>query len=423
MSAGHRGRPQPRAAALLGVLALTLGACSTEPNQEASVEHDPAAPPVDIDADPVQVQSSAEEADLDAIHLPVSLTGLVSVDPQWDTPPQVHDGVFLAPGEQDGRLVFSAVSADGTVLWTAERPLSCSGFALTSAGDRSLAVLTDLADPTGSGDSFGTTTATAYDLNTGEEVWGPVEVPGPHQGPGLVFAERGDEPLGGTGQRVALDAATGERSPEGAEVIGEFFGTTVIADDGELAAFASGRSGELWRAASPSAATAAEGEVPVSPATNRLPPGSALIGSSEDGFDLWDLTDGEPLSGGLDDAMFDAMSETWVAIREDELAGFDSAGGELWSVDLEAEPTLLGVGGVMAYLLADGEDLDIYNVVTGNTARVYDPLEDGATAIPLAFTETGASVVDTGTQILLVTEVPGSAEDYAGEGDPFEDRP
>lgn len=429
MTANWTASLHTRSAALLGVAALTLSACSAEPHQDGSPEEHAAEREVAIDADPVQVQSSAEEADLGSIHLPVHLKSLLSVDPGWDAPPQVHDGVFLAPGEQEGRLVFRAVDSDGTVLWTAERPLSCSGFALTSAGDRPLAVLTDLSAASGSADTddspatWGTTTATAYDLHTGEEVWGPVDVPGPHQGPGLVFAERSEEPLGGTGRRVALDAATGEPSPDGVDVIGEFYGTTVSAEDGEIVASTSGSSQDLWRSSASSTTGTHDAETLISPATNRLPPGSALIGSPEEGYDLWDLTTGQILAEGTDDAMFDLMSQTWVAVREDELTGIDSEGEELWAADVGAEPTLLGTGGVMTYVLSGEEDLEIYNVVTGNPARVYDPLEDGETAVPLAFTASGATALDTGTQMLLVTDVPGPPEDNAEEGDSPDEGP
>ncbi|MBO0595801.1 hypothetical protein I2485_13205 [Nesterenkonia sp. E16_7] len=421
MSAERSALLPVRGGVVLGVLGLTLGACAAPAERDPSAEAGSTPSPGSIDPDPVPVQSPAEEVDLDAIQLPVHLSDFVSVDPGWDTPPQVHDGVFLGPREEDGRLVLSAVSADGTVLWTAQRPLSCTGFALTSAGDRALAVLTDVDPPNSPQDSSITTTASAYDLHTGEPVWGPVEVPGPHQGPGLVFAEPHEEPMGGTGRRVALDPETGERSPDGDHVVGEFFGTTVTARDGEL--IASDSEGQLWRAPSSSPSATPDPEIPISPATNRLPPGTALLGSPADGYDLWDLSGGELLAEGIQDAMFDLMSETWVAIRGDELVGFDSAGGELWSLGLDAEPEILGVGGVMAYTLADGDALDIYNVVTGNTARIYDPLDDGATAIPLAFTDTGATVVDTGTELFLVTDEPGPPEDAQAESEHSDERP
>ncbi|PRZ11867.1 hypothetical protein [Nesterenkonia sandarakina] len=423
MSSSPHVHRRARITTLFGVLALSLGACSAEQSQDPTSQEKSAPPSVSIDPDPVRGESAAQDADLDDVHLPVHLTDLVSVDPQWDTPPQVHDGVFLAPGEQDGRLVFSAVAADGTVLWTAERPLSCSGFAMTSAGDRPLAVLTDLTDPGESAKSLGTTTATAYDLHTGEEVWGPVDVPGPHQGPGLVFAERGDEPLGGTGTRVALDAETGERVGGEADVIGEFYGTVVVTDDGDLAASTNGSSGDQWRVPAGDAMAGLDPEALISPATNRLPPGSALIGSTEDGYGLWDLDEGEILEPDLDDAMFDLMTQTWIALRDETLIGLDLGGEELWSADLGDEPQLLSAGGVMTYVLTEGTDLDIYNTVTGNDARVYDPLEEGETAIPLAFTEGAATVVDTGSKLLLVTDQPRAAADYEDQNDPLGGQP
>lgn len=54
------------------------------------------------------------------------------------------------------------------------------------------------------------TTATALDLTTGEQIWGPVDVPGPYQGPGLVFAAPPEGFMGQTGPRVALDPTTGQ---------------------------------------------------------------------------------------------------------------------------------------------------------------------------------------------------------------------
>lgn len=418
MSLKPHANPQVRSVALLGVVALSLGACSTDGAEESPDPEAMTSPSVSIDPEPVRPESAAQEADLDNVHLPVHLTELISVDPHWDTPPQVHDDVFLAPGEQDDRLVFSAVAADGTVLWTAERPLSCSGFALTSADDRALAVLTDLDTQNTADGSLGTTTATAYDLHTGEEVWGPVEVQGPHQGPGLVFAERGDGPLGGTGERVALDAATGEHRGSGSHVIGEFYGTVVVAQDEELVASTSGISADQWSEAAGEDTTDIDAESLVSSATNRLPPGRALIGSPEDGYGLWDLQEGELLASGLDDAMFDIMTETWVGLRGGALVGLDTSGNEMWTTELGENSQLLSVGGVMAYTLTDGADLGVYNTTTGNEAQVYDPIDDGETAVPLAFTLNGATAVDTGSQLLLVTDQPRDADDPPDQRNP-----
>lgn len=400
-----------RPAAVLGTLTLVLGACTSDVSRESNEGAETPERSISIDPDPVEVQSLASEADLDEIQLPMHLGDRISVDPPWDTPPQVHDDVFLAPGEREGKLIFSAVDAAGTILWTAERPLSCSGYAVTEADGQPLAVLTDLTDEV-TDESWGKTTATAYHLRSGEKVWGPVEVPGPHQGPGLVFAESSDGPMGNTGERVALDPSTGEPHDDDAHVVGEYFGSVVVTEGDDLVASTDGGSTEIWRVPLPAQLADLEtGEVN-SPPSSRLPPGSALIGSAGSGFGLWDLTRGELMDDDLDDAKFDLMSETWIGLREGELMAMDAGGEALWSEALGADSHLLGVGGVMVYILTGSQELGTYNAVTGSTTEVYDPLEEGDAAVPLTFTQKGAAVVDTGTDLLLVTETPRPAEDY-----------
>lgn len=405
--------PLGRTAVMLGTLALALGACTSDAGQESNQGAEAPEHSVSIDPDPVEVQEPAAEADLNDVQIPMHLGDSITVDPQWDTPPQVHDDVFLAPGEEDGKLIFSAVDADGTLLWTAERPLSCSGFAVTTADDQPLAVLTNLTEDDDAADEpWGAATATAYDLRTGEEVWGPVEVPGPHQGPGLVFAESSDGPMGNTGQRAALDSSTGEPTQDDAQVVGEYFGTVVVTEGDDLVASTDGGSNEVWRVPIPEHLVDPETGELNSPPSNRLPPGSALIGSAGAGFALWDLTRGELMDDELDDALFDLMSDTWIGLREGELTAMDASGEHLWSEEIGADSHVLGVGGVMAYILSESDELSTYNAVAGSTSEVFDPLEEGDVAVPLAFTDRGAAVVDTGTELLLVTETPRPAEDY-----------
>lgn len=140
------------------------------------------------------------------MRLPTSFEELAVLDPGWDTDAQYADGVYLAAGEHDGVLEFTSVDVHGRVLWAVQRPASCTGFAVTTDADgRALAVLGDLQT---SSDALAATTASAYDLTTGEHVWGPVEVRGPYQGPGLVFAAPPEGFMGETGPRVALDPTT-----------------------------------------------------------------------------------------------------------------------------------------------------------------------------------------------------------------------
>lgn len=102
------------------------------------------------------------------------------------------------------------MSAEGTVLWTEERPLLCSAFVVTTSDDGPLAILMDI---TAGDTTMSETTVSAYDLRTGAERWGPVDVPGPHVGPGLVFAAPPPEARGSNGPRIALTRLPATPSP------------------------------------------------------------------------------------------------------------------------------------------------------------------------------------------------------------------
>src|SRR5699024_11035203 len=92
----------------------------------------------------------------------------------------------------------------------------------------------------GTGDASWQTTASAYDLATGERLWGPVDVPGTVQGPGLVFGESAPaSTMGDTGARLALDPATGEVAADEATdtdvtIVGEYDGTVLLTVDDVL---------------------------------------------------------------------------------------------------------------------------------------------------------------------------------------------
>lgn len=188
----RRSRPAS-IVALLTTTVMMLSACGFgEPEPER---------------DPYAFEDPLPQVDVSQMRLPTSLEGLEVLDPDWATEPKYADGVYLAAGEREGLLEFTAVSVHGEVLWAAQRPASCTGFAVTTDDQgRALAVLTDTETTS---DALAGTTATAYDLNSGEHVWGPVEVPGPHHGPGLVFAAPPPEYMGEGGPRVALSPSTG----------------------------------------------------------------------------------------------------------------------------------------------------------------------------------------------------------------------
>src|SRR5690625_6968918 len=115
--------------------------------------------------------------------------------------------MFLSAGGDDSVLTFRAVADTGSIRWEAQRPISCSGFTVTSEDEQRYAVLADIDSET---QDLGDTVVNAYELDTGENHWGPVPVPGPHKGPGTVFAAPPDQGMGDSGAKVLLDPATGD---------------------------------------------------------------------------------------------------------------------------------------------------------------------------------------------------------------------
>src|SRR5699024_11694124 len=91
------------------------------------------------------------------------------------------DNMFLSAGGDDSVLTFRAVDDTGTIRWEAQRPISCSGFTLTSDDEQGYAVLADIDSEA---QELGDTVVNAYELATGGTSWGPVPVPGPQPGPG-----------------------------------------------------------------------------------------------------------------------------------------------------------------------------------------------------------------------------------------------
>lgn len=256
--------------------------------------------------DPYSVDGSLPVVDTSGMRLPTPFEELEVVDPGWDITPQYADGVYLAAGERDGVLEFTAVDVHGDVLWAAQRPASCTGFVVTTdAHGRALAILGDLQT---TADALAATTATAYDLTTGERVWGPVEVPGPYQGPGLVFAAPPEGFMGETGPRVALDPTTGdvaadESSPEGIRIIGEYHGIVLLTHEDALIARDTADDQELWRV--PLAEhgwTAASISASLRPAPGD---GLALVATSETTGALLDLDQGSIVSSTARDAAVD----------------------------------------------------------------------------------------------------------------------
>lgn len=383
-------RPRHRRTLALSVAAVLVmvGCGASEP--------EPVRDPYPV-TDPLPVVDTAQ------MRLPTAFEELEVVDPGWDTAAQYADGVYVAAGERDGVLEFTAVDVHGEVLWAAQRPASCTGFAVTiDAHGRALAVLGDLET---TDNAVAATTATALELATGEQIWGPVDVPGPYQGPGLVFAAPPEGFMGQTGPRVALDPTTGqvaaaESGSDGLRIIGEYHGIVVVTHEEDLIARTTTDGTELWRI--PLAEhdwTAASISAGVHPGPTD---GLALISTSDADSALIDLHHGVVLNDTARDAAVDPTTGTLVILDAAGLHAYDADNQSLWSLSVHDETTITAIGGVFLYV-REGGAIRVHNVVTGDVAQAYEPDGEGTIIVPSHITVNGAAVLLEANRELLAT--------------------
>lgn len=296
--------------------------------------------------DPRPVHSPAETLDPPEKHTP-STTGTGDgktgvVDPGWDMAAQEADGVFLSLHENGADLEFRAVDSAGTILWTALRPRVCSGFLVSESEAGPVAVLMD--QQSGSNGSLATT-ASGFDLHTGRILWGPVEVPGPLLGSGLIFAGPPQDFIGEGGPRVALDPATGKRlateNEDSPQVI-TLLGSHLILADGERLIAQDLNGHRLWiRDAADLGVSADEArETP----WEAIGGSHALLGSAGDRQrTLIDLRSGAAVASNIDSAGYDAGSHTLIT-ADAQLHGFDLNGTKRWDAPLADDAELSAVG-------------------------------------------------------------------------------
>ncbi|GAA4114078.1 hypothetical protein [Enteractinococcus coprophilus] len=377
----------------------------------------------DYDPAPAQVNSPATEVKKDELRVPLQFTHQSLVAPGWQTPPHGADGVFLSAGHNDDILTFRAVDDTGTILWEAQRPLSCTGFTLTTADDeQSYAVLTDIdADV----QTFGHTVAAAYDLQTGDQSWGPVEVPGPHHGPGIVFAAPSEEAMGESGPQVVLDPATGdvlidERETPEVAILGEFHGIVLLVVDEQVQAHSAsglaqdGLTGQpKWSIPLDDYAWDTQRLTAKAPTPNPIAEeqsGGVLIGTNDTDRILVTLTDGQVIADQLSAAGQDPSSQTWVTIGEN-IVGYDVEEHKLYE-ESHNGADLIGVGAAIAYLRNAEGNIEARNVLTGAIGRSYDPQDAGVLTVPSVITATGAGILEADDEYYLVPAA--SAEDQEG---------
>ena len=379
---------------------LGLAACGPE---ESGPESPAAAPPVEH-TEPAAVGERAEVVEYTELRLPLEMTPMVVVDPGWTAVPLQLDGIFLGYREEEAHLRFLAVDQDGTVLWRADRPLSCTGFVLTRGPeDAPVAVLADLAEATG--DELPATTLTGYDLRTAEPLWGPAAALGPQAAPGLVHAAPTDQPMGEGGPRTALSGATGEpllRDEDlvGGRILGEHLGMVVHLAGSELRA--SGADGEeLWSIPLPAG---------IEPSRARLlgdidPTTSFAVVTDQDSHGaVVDLADGRVIARDANAVARDHVLETTVVVSGTTVRGLEDDGTEKW-VHEDPEPLqLLSAGERLAYAVRPEEGtLVVLDTNRGVMVQPYDVDQEGPLAVPQRFSADSAAAVRVQEQHFLVT--------------------
>ncbi|SMX85754.1 hypothetical protein [Brevibacterium linens] len=340
-------------------------------------------------------------------------SGAGAIDPGWDVAAQEADDVFLSLHEAESDLEFRAVDSDGTILWSAQRPRVCSGFLVSDSADGPVAVLMD--QQSGSSGSL-KTTASGFDLHTGENLWGPVEVPGPLLGSGLVFAGPPEDIIGAGGPRTALDPASGAElaveDGDSPRILALLDGHLVLADGEELIGEdVEGR--RLWtRPLADLGLTAAEArETP----WEAVGDSHALLGSGGGQHTLIDLRSGDTIATGIDSAGFDEHSRTLVT-SDSKLHGFDLDGTKRWDAPLDGDAELSAVGAGLVITESGAGDADDDGTQT-RSATDGQPLdaaeeapESGDFGAPHHIADSGARLVGDPGSPLLIPPVDRSAK-------------
>ncbi len=376
---------------------LTLAACTREAPPAPSATPTPRPP-----AAPEKVGKQGETVDPTTVRLPLEMTTQILVKPGWTARPLQLDGIFLGHEETAEGITLRAIREDGTVLWTAKRPATCTGYAVSPSDKGPVAIL---ADAMTSGKALARVAVTAYSLDGGEQLWGPVPVPGPQAAPGLVFAQPSKEPMGRGGPRVALEAGTGkvlveESALKGGQILAEHLGTVLHTQGENLVAVGAGQK-ELWRVPLPQGIAAEKAHVPMTPDTTA--PFMLLRGDGAAGA-LISLSDGAVLAEGVTQAAIDHEAETTVVTSGRTVRGIQADGEDPWAHEDPEELQLISAGGRLAYAARPEEKtLVVLDSLQGLMVQPFDVDTKGPLGIPEVFTAEGGACVRVGADRVLVT--------------------
>lgn len=381
--------------------ALGLAAC-TDRGDESSTGPAPAA--AVENTEPVILGEEAPVVDHAELRLPLEMSPMIVVDPGWTSTPLELDGIFLGYREESEHLRFLAVEEDGTLLWHADRPLTCMGFSLTRDADG--AAVAVLADAAPTEDALARMTLSAYDLHSAQLLWGPVEAPGPQAAVGLVYAEPTDAPMGQGGPRTALSGATGEPllaeqdlGPD-EQILGEHLGS-VLRIAGQELVLSGLDASETWRAPVPAG---------IDPARVRLlgtiDPNTSFAALGDQGVAgaVIDLADGHVVAEDARAVARDHVLARTVVASGTTVRGLDDDGTEAWVHEDPEALQLVSAGERLAYALRPEEGtLVVLDTGRGLMVQPYDVDRTGPLAVPEVFSAQTAAAVRIEERRILVT--------------------
>jgi len=239
-----------RSLALAAVLcAVVVSACShDEDTGEKTAGQETIGAQLSDDLGQLEVDRAPSVA---ADDVPPGAEALWSVE--FDSSPHVTQERLVGlvyPDASEPELSIVGIDGAGKPRWRITTNPSCAGFGVTRHDDRDMVIVLDSDADVESGELATRTTATAFDAHDGSVVWGPVDVPGPLRGPGLIFGEApGSIVADETGPRVMLTAADGSVVADetaGDIVYYEHHGVGVLERDGLVQARHTATEKVLW---------------------------------------------------------------------------------------------------------------------------------------------------------------------------------
>ncbi len=349
-----------------------------------------------IDRTPHAADWKLPEFDRTGTQIPQTYEEARILAPAWVTRIEEKDGVYLAADEDADRLRYMAVTSVGEILWAAERPKEATGFALSKTEEgTNVAALTDIDDP----EFPGELSVTGYNLETGETLWGPVQAPGPHTGPGLTFT--------GEDGNVVLDPTTGKvAGPFQGEVLGEYQGTVITATETGLSVETLGTA-TTW-----DVKTEGTG-LEVKAADYRRPLGDfALLDTADGAGPLLNLAQQKLVAPNVRDFAHDYLLNVTAFVDSSGIRAVSPEGDGTWQIPADSQTTIEALGGLLLYL-RQGDVLQANNALTGEVAQAYAPDQSGRIVVPWYMSGDGSAILIDGYTPLLAT-VEARAQDISG---------